>query len=263
LKPYYKTENCALYQCDNLELMKFLPDNYVDLIYCDVLYGTGRIFEDYQDLKTDRKVIEHHYVPRIKEMHRILKNTGSIYLQMDSRINHWMRCILDEVFGYNNFVNEISWGYRTGGGTKKRWMPKTDKLEFYTKSENYNFNAQEEQIRQNRYYGHKSIREFKDENGWYRIGTARDFWQDIQPEVGQTNGKNTENKERIKYSSSKPIVLLERIVKASSNENDIVADFYMGSGTTAEASLKLNRKFIGCDIGDKACQISKERLMSI
>ena len=129
---------------------------------------------------------------------------------------------MDDIFGYKNFRNEIRWGYRTGGGTKDRWMPKSDVIIFYTKSDNYTFNQQKEIIRQHRYYGHKSIKEFKDEQGWYRLGNGRDFWQDIQPDVGQTNGNNTENKERVKYSTSKPIEVLERIIKASSNENDLV-----------------------------------------
>ena len=82
---------------DNLELMAEMQDNTVDLIYCDILYGTGRKFKDYQDLKPKREVIEEHYIPRIKEMHRILKDTGSIYLQMDTRINHWMRILMNYV----------------------------------------------------------------------------------------------------------------------------------------------------------------------
>ena len=90
-----------------MELMNRLDNCSVDLIYCDILYGTGRKFADYQDLKAIRSVIEEHYVPRIKEMHRVLKDTGSIYLQMDTRINHWIRIILDDVFGYDCFRNEI------------------------------------------------------------------------------------------------------------------------------------------------------------
>ena len=92
---------------DNLDLMAEIKDNTVDLIYCDILYGTGRKFKDYQDLKPKREIIEEHYIPRIKEMHRILKDTGSIYLQMDEKINHWMRCIMDDIFGYSNFRNNI------------------------------------------------------------------------------------------------------------------------------------------------------------
>ena len=99
--------------CDNLELMSKIEDNTIDLIYSDVLYGTGKNFGDYQDLKLERKIIEEHYIPRIKKMHRILKDTRSIYIHCDWRINHWIRCIMDDVFSYNNFRNEIVWGYRS------------------------------------------------------------------------------------------------------------------------------------------------------
>jgi len=126
---------------DNLELMAEIQDSTVDLIYCDILYGTGRKFKDYQDLKPKRKVIEEHYIPRIKEMHRILKPTGSIYLQMDTKINHWMRCILDDVFGYDNFLNEIAWWYKTGGSSKRKFSEKHDLILFYSKSKKYKFNV--------------------------------------------------------------------------------------------------------------------------
>jgi site-specific DNA-methyltransferase (adenine-specific) len=92
---------------DNLEFLKNLPDNHIDLIYSDILYGTGRKFSDYQDLKPIKKDIEEHYIPRIKEMRRVLKETGTIYLQMDTKISHWVRCIMDDIFGYEMMRNEI------------------------------------------------------------------------------------------------------------------------------------------------------------
>ena len=133
-------EDITLLQGDNLELMKTIESNTIDLIYCDILYGTGRKFTDYQDLKPIRSEIESHYLPRIKEMHRILKPTGSIYLQMDTKINHWIRCIMDDVFGYDNFVNEIIWNYKTGGASKKYFPRKHDNIFLYTKTKKYTFN---------------------------------------------------------------------------------------------------------------------------
>ena len=127
--------------CDNLILMEKIDDNTVDLIYCDILYGTGRKFKDYQDLKPKREIIEEHYIPRIKEMHRILKPTGSIYLQMDTRINHWIRCIMDDIFGYANFRTEIVWFYNSQGKTSKEWNRKHDVILYYTKSKEWTFNA--------------------------------------------------------------------------------------------------------------------------
>ena len=100
-----KNQNKALSQTsvmcravDNLELLKSQPDESVDLIYSDILYGTGRNFGEYQDLKPKQDVIESHYLPRLIEMKRVLKQNGSIYLQMDTRINHWMRILMDKVF---------------------------------------------------------------------------------------------------------------------------------------------------------------------
>ena len=92
------TQNPCYVQCgDNLELLKSQPNESVDLIYCDILYGTGKDFMDYKDLYPMREIIEEHYLPRLKEMHRVLKSTGSIYLQMDYRIEHWVRCMMDDI----------------------------------------------------------------------------------------------------------------------------------------------------------------------
>ena len=123
-----------------MELMGSLNDCSVDLIYSDILYGTGRKFNDYQDLKPIRSVIEDHYIPRIKEMYRILKNTGSIYLQMDTKINHWVRCLLDDVFGYNNFRNEIIWSYNTAPRKKNHLGNRHDVIFNYSKTDVFVFN---------------------------------------------------------------------------------------------------------------------------
>lgn len=91
------------YCLDNLELMKQIPNNHIDLIYCDILYGTGKKFKDYIDLKPIKQVIEEFYIPRLQEMHRVLKDTGTIFLQMDFRIVHWIRCIMDDIFWLQQF----------------------------------------------------------------------------------------------------------------------------------------------------------------
>jgi len=222
---------------DNLDLMAEMQDNTVDLIYCDILYGTGRKFKDYQDLKPKREVIEEHYIPRIKEMYRILKPTGSIYLQMDTKISHWIRCILDDVFGYEMFVNEIIWKYGLGGSGKKEFAKKHDNIFFYSKTKNYNFNLQYEKATSNKMKGQNK--------------KMVDVW-----DIANINNMA---KERLDYNTQKPKALIERIIKASSNEGDLVADFYAGSFTTAEVCKDLNRNFIGCDISEKAVAIGLER----
>lgn len=156
-----------IFCCDNLELMNNIPNESIDLIYCDILYGTGRKFKDYQDLKPIRSEIESHYISRIKEMYRILKQTGSIYLQMDTRITHWMRCIMDDIFGYDNFLNEIIWCYNTQGYSKTKYSLKHDCILFYSKGKKYFFDAE---IIRNENPSESSIKRFAKEieiNGFY------------------------------------------------------------------------------------------------
>lgn len=246
---------------DNLELMKSMDNNSVDLIYCDILYGTGRNFGDYQDLKCDRKIIEEHYIPRIKEMHRILKETGSIYLQMDTRINHWMRCIMDNIFGYNNFRNEICWKYDKWSNVSNCFQRNHDVILFYS-FKGAVFNELREPIETPRkrnlveIIDGKKVSKRIDGCVVYKEQFDRPFSDVFTniPRIPNTGAKV------IGYATQKPKALIERIIKASSNEGDLVADFYLGSGTTAEVCKDLNRNFIGCDLNPKAVEISKKRV---
>ena len=123
-----------VYCCDNLELMKQISDESVDLIYSDILYGTGKDFGDYQDLKCDRKVIENFYLERFQEMWRICRKSGAIYLQVDYRIVHWIRCLLDDICGYNNFRNEIVWIYKAlKQNSEMTYAREHDNILFYAK----------------------------------------------------------------------------------------------------------------------------------
>jgi len=272
-------QNGCYVQClDNLELLKSQPNESVNMIYCDILYGTGRNFGDYQDLKPIRSEIESHYLPRLIEMKRVLKQNGSIYLQMDTRINHWMRILMDDVFGYDNFRNEIVWGYN---GRQKyspiRFANKHDIILFYSRSESHKLNdVRIEWDRQSRL---KTMRRkiLTDENGAeYFIdnrgvangipkkkvllseylakgGSLSDLWTDISMVIGTDNQK-------VDYATQKPKELISRFVLASTNVGDVVADYYLGSGTTAKVCQELNRNFIGCDLNPKAIEITKGRL---
>jgi len=250
--------------CDNLELMAEIKDNTIDLIYCDILYGTGRNFGDYQDLKPIRSEIESHYLPRLKEMHRVLKTTGSIYLQMDTRINHWIRCIMDDIFGYEHFLNEIIYEQQKGGKGKK-FQLSHDNILLYTKTKKYIFNinfCQEKEATNKRYDkvaddGKRYKTYFKKDgsfwyNSFYNGKIISDVWTDI-------NNINSKSGESVNYDTQKPKALIERIIKASSNKGDLVADFYAGSFTTAEVCKDLKRNFIGCDINPNCFEKAKER----
>jgi site-specific DNA-methyltransferase (adenine-specific) len=242
---------------DNMELMKTIESNTIDLIYCDILYGTGRKFKDYQDLKPIRNDIENHYIPRLKEMHRILKPTGSIYLQMDTKINHWVRCIMDDIFGYERMLNEKVWCYSTSGSNKNKWGEKHDVILYYSKTKKRTWNI---------YMDTKISQCMKNRTLSINTQNGRlidEKWMvDVYPKDWvELNNIQRNNKEYTGYNTQKPKALLERIIKASSNENDLVADFYAGSFTTAEVCKDLNRNFIGCDINQKCIDISKQRLI--
>ena len=250
--------------CDNLELMSKIESNTVDLIYCDILYGTGRKFADYQDLKPMRSEIENHYIPRIKEMHRILKQTGSIYLQMDTKINHWMRCIMDDIFGYDRMLNELIWCYRSQGFNKNKWSEKHDVILLYSKTKNWTFNL--EAVRENEIGESTKKRWYKEIAEHGMIPTKKNgkiYWNSpYSPPKDwiNLNALPQAHAERNGYDTQKPKELIEKFIKASSNEGDLVADFYMGSGTTAEVCKDLNRNFIGCDINPRAIEITLQRL---
>jgi len=244
--------------CDNLELLKSQPNESIDLIYCDILYGTGRNFGDYQDLKCDRKVIEEHYIPRIKEMYRVLKDTGSIYLQMDFKISHWLRLLLDD-FGLL-FKNEIVWQYGLGNNNKKRnWQEKHDTILFVTKTNNYIWNDMRGDITQQM----KSKYCHQDEDGFYMMSYGEKYYLKggkKMSNVWDLPNLSATDSERVRYNTQKPKALIERIIKASSNEGGTVADFYLGSGTTSEVCYNLKRNFIGCDISEKAVNIAVKRI---
>ncbi len=247
-----------MFQCDNLDLLKELPDDYIDLIYCDILYNTGKKFKDYDDrLGTPQQAIE-WYKPRIVEMKRILKDTGSIYIHCDWHLNKYLGILLDEIFGINNFRNEIIWHYNRWTANSKDFQRLHDTIYRYAKTNTFTFNIEYKDYTEGSKERKKhTLHRFKDGEKYLvteNKGVAQnDVWCDI-PFIPPSA------KERVGYDTQKPKALLERIIKASSNETNIVADFFMGSGTTGEVALKLGRKFIGCDIGEKACEISKERL---
>lgn len=112
------------------------------MIYCDILYGTGRDFGDYKDLKADKLVIENFYIPRITEMHRVLKPSGTLYIQMDYRVSHWIRNIMDDIFNYNNLINEIIWHYSKMNAVNNKFISNHDTIFAYSKTNLYTFNIQ-------------------------------------------------------------------------------------------------------------------------
>jgi len=191
--------------------------------------------------------------PRLIELQRVLKSTGSIYLHCDPTASHYLKMLMDAIFGKQVFQNEIVWCYKTGGATKRRFARKHDILLFYTKSEtDYLFNPQKEKSYMMHTYGFKKSDFQTDESGQYAWVIAKDWWE--IPSVGSAD------KQRLGYPTQKPEKLLEKIIMASSNEGDIVLDPFCGCGTTIAVAQRLNRHWIGIDITHLAITLIKHRL---
>ncbi len=194
---------------------------------------------------------------RLVLMRDLLAHDGSIYVHCDWRVSGYLRLALDEIFGKNRFVNEIIWSYKSGGASEERFGRKHDTIFFYSKSNGANFNVQKEKSYNRGFkpYRFKGVEEFQDELGWHTMVNMRDVWPVDM--VGRSSS------ERIDYPTQKPEALIERIIKASSNKNDIVCDFFCGSGTTLAVAEKLGRKWIGTDLGKFAIHTTRKRMISI
>ncbi|MDR0639734.1 MAG: hypothetical protein LBG27_12690 [Spirochaetaceae bacterium] len=192
---------------------------------------------------------------RLIEMHRILKPAGSLYLHCDPTASHYLKIVMDSVFGQNQIRNEIIWHYKRYTAKSGQFQKLHDVLFWYSKTNDYTFNDMRED------YGAKSgINDShykQDENGkWFRWQKRKgaDPYK-VYLSEGRRMGDvweipfiNASSKERLGYPTQKPLALLERIIKASSKENDVVFDPFCGCGTTVEAAIKNHRQWIGCDI---------------
>lgn len=196
---------------------------------------------------------------RLVLMRDLLSENGSVYVHCDWRVSNLVRGALDEVFGKDRFLNENIWSYKTGGVGKNFFARKHDTIFLYTKSADFIFNTQYYRSYQAKQYNYnEKYPEYFDEDKkqWYHNSICRDVWDDVFP-IG------TDNRERVDYPTQKPEALLHRIIRASSNEGDLVADFFGGSGTTAAVAEKLGRKWITSDLGKFAIHTTRKRLIGV
>ncbi len=271
-----KLEN-IIYCGDNLTWLKKFPDNCIDLIYIDPPFFSNRhyevIFNDGEEIRSfeDRwKGGINHYIEwmkeRVFEMHRILKDSGSFYLHCDWHASHYLKVMCDDIFGYNNFKNEIVWCYTAPTNTRKNFPKKHDIILRYVKTDNWIFNYNDISVP----YSEETIART------FRGAGDTGLYLDKDPETKHRGRLKPEGKipedwwilprlqgnsiERLSYPTQKPEALMERIIKASSSKDDIVLDPFCGCGTTIAVAQRLQRKWIGIDVSPSACKLMKNRV---
>ena len=225
--------------------------------------------------------------PRLVLMKELLSERGSIYVHIDWHVGPYLKIILDDIFTKDMMLNEIIWCYSSMCKSKNNWNRKHDNIYVYTKTSNWTFNSNH--VLESYAEGYEEKFKYKDDKGYYMIrgkgghmspihsqgdltpeheekypewtyrqylqggGLPKDWWE--IPFI------NSQAKERINYATQKPEALLERIIKASSNEGDLVCDFFGGSGTTAAVAERLGRRWITCDIGKPASLVMRKRFI--
>ena len=257
---------------DNLKALDDLKKQRikVDLIYLDPPFFSNKHYEvvwgDEAEVRSfkDRwaggiKVYIEWMKERAVKMYDVLKDTGSFYLHCDWHASHHLRLMLDDVFGHNHFQNEIIWCYRQGGRSERNFPKKHDTIFFYTKGKEWTFNADAIRVQYHGTGGYQTSglgvtskvtgRTYKPNP----LGKIPEDWWDI-PALPPMD------KERLGYPTQKPEALLEKIIKASSNKNDIVLDPFCGCGTTMFVAHRLNRKWMGIDISPTAISVIEKRI---
>jgi len=266
-----------IYFGDNLEVLRSLKDESVDLIYIDPPFNTGKIqkrvqirtilseqgdrtgFQGrrYKSIVIGSKQFVDFFddylsflEPRLIEAHRVLAPHGSLYLHLDYREVHYCKVLLDEIFGRECFLNEIIWAYDYGGRPKNRWPAKHDNILFYAKEPGKHiFNVEEiERI------PHMAPGLVGPEKAALGKLPTDVWWHTIVP---------TNSREKTGYPTQKPLGILRRIIQASSRPGDLVLDFFAGSGTTGVAALELGRRFILVDNNPEAIQVMAKRFEGV
>ena len=263
---------------DNLDYMKYLINEgdmkgKIQQIYIDPPFYSKSNYEAWvkdpkdENVKIKKKAYEDIWKEGMEEylkmlairfmlMRDLLTDEGTIWVHLDWHGSHYVKVLLDEIFGEKNFINEIVWTYKSGGSSKTHFARKHDTILVYSKSPKYYINIPKEKSYNRGFkpYRFKGVEEFQDERGWYTMVNMKDVWSIDM--VGRTS------KERTGYATQKPEALLERIILAGSREKDIVADFFCGSATTASVAQKLGRRFIISDNSQVAIESATERLGS-
>jgi adenine-specific DNA-methyltransferase len=330
-RPSPVVDTRVVYCGDNLEQLRKLPEACVDLIYIDPPFNSNRNYEVFWGETKEKRAFEDRHAstqayidfmrPRCVELARVLKKTGSFYYHCDWHASHYVKVMLDQIFGENNFQNEIAWKRSSAHSDSKRYGANHDTIFFYTGGasewvwnkqftpydeayveQNYRYNDEKGRFRvsdmtankpggdvsyewttpdgkvvkpyKGRYwaYSKEKMKRMEDAGEIYYRTTGmpmlkhyldempgvplQTMWDDIKPVISGSE-------ERLGYPTQKPLALLERILKSSSNENDIVLDAFCGCGTALVAAQKLKRQWIGIDISPTACRVMAKRLRDV
>ena len=262
---------------DNLEVMRSLESESIDLIYIDPPFNTGKAqtltrLQTVADRDGDRtgfqgrryrtvKLGSTSYLdihddyltflePRFEEMKRLLRPAGSLYFHIDYREVHYCKVLLDHIFGRDCFLNEVIWAYDYGARTTKKWPPKHDNILVYVRDpEAYYFDA--EAVERIPYMAPGLVGPDKADRGKLPTDT---WWHTIVPTAG---------KERTGYPNQKPLGILRRVVQASCPPGGLVADFFAGSGTTGAVAHELGRRFLMVDSNPEAARVMAERFKGL
>lgn len=267
-----------IYKGDCRKKLSELKANSVDVIYFDPPFFTQKkhslvtrdeskkyeFNDSWESLEDYLELIESCLI----ECKRVLKDTGSVFLHCDKVASHYIRVVLDKVFGMKNFRSEIIWSYKRWSNSKKGLLNSHQNIYFYSKTKNFKFNqfytdyaasTNVDQILQDRKKTANGKSIYKtDENGKIVLGKAKkgvplsDTW-----EIPYLNPKA---KERVGYPTQKPVLLLKQIIKIVTDEGDLVVDPFCGSGTTCVAAKSMNRDFIGIDASKDAVELANQRL---
>jgi DNA modification methylase len=266
-------ETNVIYCGDCLLKLKEIPSDSIDLIYIDPPFSSNRNYvafwqeqekRHFEDRFENVRAYIDYMTPRLRELYRVLKSTGSFFYHCDWHASHYVKVLLDrdDLFGYSNFQNELIWYFRGAGISKKRFARRHNAILFYSKSKNWYFDP--DPARQP--YAEATVERFGHYIGNVRdgrdYGTQKlnpkgkhpdDVFTDIQPEAPSALARRG-------YPTQKPLPLLERIIKCCSTSDSVVLDAFCGCGTTIIASQKAKRRWIGIDISPTACREVSNRL---
>jgi len=270
------TNKGLIIQGNNLDVMVSLLNDYkgkIDLIYIDPPYLTGLDFKtkDGSFAYTDKFTLDGYLqfiYDRLYVMNLLLSDSGFIYVHVDYRTSSYLKIILDDIFGCDNFRNEIIWSYRSGGASKTFSLPrKHDSIFLYSKDKKSFINS----LYERQYLNKSFMGSMKDDSGRDYVDTIlRDV---LQGEIDIIENKNIKkynlrpvlnlSSERTGYPTQKPEGLLSLLIKIASKEGDLIADFFCGSGTTLSVAQKLNRDWVGVDIGDESIKTIRDRMVKL